>query len=78
MGVVLPSLGLSLQRGCHSGGGEGIMCRSLKKSVRKILRGFSHEIILNRCEKMEYLILIIICDERRRPRRDAPAADQYL
>jgi hypothetical protein len=46
--------------------------------VRKILRGFSHEIILNRCEKMEYLLLIIICDERRRPRRDAPAADQYL
>jgi len=38
--VVLPSLELSLQRGCHSGGGGGIKWRSPKGALRKILWAF--------------------------------------
>jgi len=37
-GVVVPPLELSLQRGCHSGGGGGITCRSPKSVEKNILR----------------------------------------
>ncbi len=37
MGVVVPSLELSFQRGCHSGGGEGITSRSPEGALREIL-----------------------------------------
>jgi len=40
---VLPSLELSFQRGCHSGGGGGITCRSPKKSVKKNILRISPE-----------------------------------
>jgi len=40
-GVVFPSLELSLQRGCHSGGGVGITCRN-PRSVEKNIVGISN------------------------------------
>ncbi len=48
--VVVPSLELSLQRVCHSGGGEtlpAVAPKSVKKNILKI----SSEIELNRCEE---------------------------
>ena len=43
--VVVPSLALSLQGGCHSGGGRGITFCSPKRALRKIFSGFVTELI---------------------------------